>query len=118
MKIVRQYYKEKGEIDRLIFVSREQSYHGYTIGAMSLSESSRKAPFREVTLAAWQAPKVAPCYPYRHNKDGESLEKYKDRLLKEVEETFLSLGPYKIAAFVCETLPDRLLELPLRPRVI
>lgn len=104
MKIVRQYYKEKGESERVIFVSREQSYHGYTIGAMSLSESTRKAPFREITLPASQTPKVSPCYPYRDKKDNESLDEYKDRLLNEVEETFLSIGPAKIAAFVCETL--------------
>lgn len=104
MKIIRQYYLEKGEPERTVFISRKQSYHGYTLGALSLGESSRKDQFREITLPATQTPKVSPCYPYRHQSADESLEQYTERLLNEIEETFVAVGPGKVASFVCETL--------------
>lgn len=104
MKIIRQYYMELGEQERVIFVSRKQSYHGYTIGALSLGDSNRKEPFKEICLPAGQTPKVSQCYPYRGMQENESVEQYKDRLLEEIEQTFISYGTNKIAAFVCETL--------------
>lgn len=104
MKIIRQYYLEKGEKERTIYVSRKQSYHGYTIGALALGDSSRATPFRKITLPLEQTPKVSQCYPYRGLKEGETISQYKDRLLEEVEETFIKFGTHKIAAFVCETL--------------
>lgn len=104
MKTVRQYYLEKGEPDRTIFVSRKQSYHGYTLGCLALSESIRKEPFRAITLPAEQVPKFSPCYPYRDMKDGETVEKYCERLLEEIENTVVKAGPTKVAAIMCETL--------------
>lgn len=104
MKLVRQYYQEKGELERTIFVSRKQSYHGYTIGALSLGHSARQAPYKDIILPEEQTPKVSQVYPYRGLLENETLEQYNDRLLEEVEQTFIKYGTNKIAAFVCETL--------------
>ena len=84
MKLVRQYYQEKGELERTIFVSRKQSYHGYTIGALSLGHSARQAPYKDIILPEEQTPKVSQVYPYRGLLENETLEQYNDRLLEEV----------------------------------
>lgn len=104
MKTARQYHLEKGEPERTIFISRKQSYHGYTIGCLSLSESIRKDPFRPITLPKENVPKVSPCYPYRDQKEGETVEEYCDRLLKEIEDTVIASGSHKVCAIMCETL--------------
>ncbi|GEQ70559.1 hypothetical protein JCM33374_g4237 [Metschnikowia sp. JCM 33374] len=104
IRTVRQYYLEKGEPERTVFISRKQSYHGYTTGCLALSESSRKDPFRAVSMSDAQFPKVAPCYPYRDQRDNESTEEYCNRLLQEIEDTVLANGPKKVAAILCETL--------------
>ncbi|OBA20306.1 PLP-dependent transferase [Metschnikowia bicuspidata var. bicuspidata NRRL YB-4993] len=104
IKTVRQYYLEKGQPERTVFISRKQSYHGYTTGCLALSESMRKEPFRAVCMPDAQFPKVSPCYPYRDKKNDETLAQYCDRLLQEIEDTVLAAGPNKVAAILCETL--------------
>lgn len=104
MKTARQYYLEKGEPDRTVFISRKQSYHGFTTGCLALSESVRKDAFRSITLPAEQVPKVSPVYPYRDMKDGETLDDYCARLLQEIEDTVVAAGPTKVAAILVETL--------------
>lgn len=104
MKTARQYYLEKGEPERTIFISRKQLYHGYTIGALSLSESIRKDPFRAITLPQEQVPKFSPCYPYRDQKSGETIEEYCQRLLKEIEDTVIEAGPHKVCVIMLETV--------------
>ena len=46
LKICRQYFLERGELARTQFVSRSQSYHGATLGALALSGNvKRRTPF-------------------------------------------------------------------------
>ncbi|SGZ46886.1 CIC11C00000000177 [Sungouiella intermedia] len=104
MKVARQYYLEKGEPERTIFISRKQSYHGYTIGCLALSETIRKDAFRPITLSDEHVPKVSPCYPYRDQKADETVEEYCARLLQEIEDTVIAAGPNKVCAILCETL--------------
>lgn len=101
MKTARQYFLEKGE-DRSVFVSRRQAYHGYTVGALLLSDSFRKAPFEAITLPKTQVPKVSPCYPYRDQREGETEAAYCARLVAELEATIVAAGPHRVAAFVFE----------------
>jgi adenosylmethionine-8-amino-7-oxononanoate aminotransferase len=45
IKLVRQYHLEKGQLDRYRVVSRRQSYHGSTLGAMTVSGNvARRTP--------------------------------------------------------------------------
>lgn len=104
IKTVRQYYLEKGEPERTVFISRKQSYHGYTTGCLAISECLRTGPFRAVSMPESQFPKVSPCYAYRDKKDTETMTEYCDRLLQEIEDTVLAAGPKKVAAILCETL--------------
>lgn len=63
IKLVRQYFLEKGDTARSRVCSRRQSYHGSTLGAMSVSGNvARKAPYVPL-LSDWGH--VAPCFCYR-----------------------------------------------------
>ncbi|ODV61835.1 PLP-dependent transferase [Ascoidea rubescens DSM 1968] len=104
LRLVYQYHIENGQPQRSRFISRNQSYHGFTIGSISIADSNRFYNYKPVSLPAEQCLKVSECYEYQKRKPDESLEQYKDRLVKEVEDTFISAGPDTIGAFICETV--------------
>jgi adenosylmethionine-8-amino-7-oxononanoate aminotransferase len=62
IKLVRQYHLEKGQSSRYRVVSRRQSYHGSTLGAMTVSGNvARRAPYQPL-IAEWGH--IAPCFCY------------------------------------------------------
>jgi adenosylmethionine-8-amino-7-oxononanoate aminotransferase len=62
IKLVRQYQLETGQKNRYRVLSRRQSYHGSTLGAMSVSGNvARRAPY-EPLIADWGH--IAPCFCY------------------------------------------------------
>src|SRR5216684_23966 len=62
IKLARQFHLETGWKDRYRVLSRRQSYHGSTLGAMSLSGNvARRAPY-EPLIAEWGH--IAPCFCY------------------------------------------------------
>ncbi|KAG7194116.1 uncharacterized protein KQ657_004824 [Scheffersomyces spartinae] len=115
MKIAYQYHKEKGNTKKTKFLSRENSYHGYTIGAMSLSHGSRTTPFKSIIVADEKTPKLPVMYPYRYQKEDETLEEYGDRLLEAYEKKILEEDPDTIIAIVLETLPGSSLGTVVPP---
>jgi adenosylmethionine-8-amino-7-oxononanoate aminotransferase len=63
IKLVRQYHLEKGQTARHRVLSRRQSYHGSTLGAMTVSGNvARRAQYAPM-LAEWGH--IAPCFCYR-----------------------------------------------------
>ncbi|HEX8872023.1 MAG TPA: aspartate aminotransferase family protein [Candidatus Acidoferrum sp.] len=62
IKLARQYFLEAGQPSRYRIVSRKQSYHGSTLGAMALSGNvTRRAPYAPM-IPEWGH--VAPCFCY------------------------------------------------------
>src|SRR5215471_10118948 len=62
IKLARQFHLESGQPSRYRVISRRQSYHGSTLGAMSVSGNvGRRAPYAPL-LAEWGH--VAPCFCY------------------------------------------------------
>src|ERR1700743_127045 len=62
IKLARQYWLESGDSSRFRVISRHQSYHGSTLGAMSVSGNvGRRAPYQPL-LAEWGH--IAPCFCY------------------------------------------------------
>jgi len=60
IKLVRQYHIEKGQPARYRVLSRRQSYHGSTLGAMTVSGNvARRAPYQPL-LAEWGH--IVPCF--------------------------------------------------------
>lgn len=104
MKTAYQYFLEKGQPERTKFISRKQSYHGYTLGALALGDSSRKTPFTPITLPLDQVPKVSQVYPYRLQKEDETEAEYCARLVQELEDTIVAAGANEVAAVMLETL--------------
>jgi adenosylmethionine-8-amino-7-oxononanoate aminotransferase len=63
LKLARQYWLERGEEKRYRVVSRWQSYHGASLGALTVSGNTRRRePFAPM-LQEWGH--IAPCYCYR-----------------------------------------------------
>ena len=63
IKLARQYWLERGEKKRYRVISRWQSYHGATLGALSVSGNvRRREPFAPM-LQEWGH--IAPCFCYR-----------------------------------------------------
>ena len=100
LKLARQYFLERGESGRHLFISRRQSYHGNTLGALSVGGNQwRRAQFRPLLMASHH---ISPCYPYRDRSDDETLEQYGQRVAGELEEKLGEVGPQNVIAFVAE----------------
>ncbi len=90
LKMARQYFIEIGQPERTVFIARRQSYHGNTLGALSVGGNEwRRAPFREIMA---ETRHVDPCYAYRWRYDGEADETYATRLADELETEILDAG--------------------------
>jgi len=102
LKMARHYFVEKGETRRVNFISRRQSYHGITLGALSVGGRMKdRAPFEQMLM---QGHHISPCYEYRGRRADETSEAYGLRMADELEAKILELGPETICAFVAETV--------------
>ena len=102
IKLARQFWLAKGCPDKHIVISREQSYHGNTLGALSLSGNPMRREIFAPCLHDW--PRIAPCYAYRHQKDDETDDEYGERAAQALEAAILQHGSENIAAFIAETI--------------
>ncbi|KAM0543135.1 hypothetical protein ACHAPJ_012477 [Fusarium lateritium] len=103
LKLARQYHFENGDIDRVHIVSRRQCYHGNTMATMSISTNiTRKAPYQGFLYP--NVSHVSPAYAYQYKHESETEEEFTARLLVELEEEFLRVGPGKVGAFIAETV--------------
>jgi adenosylmethionine-8-amino-7-oxononanoate aminotransferase len=102
IKLVRQYWLAKGREKKHMVISREQSYHGNTLGALSLSGNRMRREIFAPCLHDW--PRIAPCYAYRHQAEDETDEDYGDRAAQALEDAIVEHGAENIAAFIAETV--------------
>ena len=99
LKIALQYHMARGDTSRRRFIARERSYHGNTIGSLSVSGFlQRRAPFERVLL---DVDFISPANEYRPPAParGGDLNAY---LRDELEDKILEIGPERIAAFIFE----------------
>ena len=101
IKIARQYHLERGDPERVHVVSRQKSYHGNTMGALSLSDASRGPMFSPYVRPAAQIPAY---FPYRDQAPGESADAYALRCADALETVISRLGPDTVSAFIVETV--------------
>src|SRR6218665_237740 len=102
LKMARQYFVEIGQPQRMHFIARRQSYHGNTLGALAVGGNAwRRAPFAPMLVPATH---VAPCYPYREQRAGETPEQYGLRLADELDAAIVAQGADRVIAFVAETV--------------
>ncbi len=102
IKIARQYWLAHGHKNKVAIISREQSYHGNTVGALSLSGNPGRREIFAPLLHDW--PRIEPCYAYRHQRDGESPEEYGARAAQSLQDAIEEAGADNIAAFIAETV--------------
>ncbi|KAF2756952.1 PLP-dependent transferase [Pseudovirgaria hyperparasitica] len=103
MKMARQYFLELSppQPNRTRFIARKQSYHGTTLGALSLGGHVARRALYEPLLGT-NISHVSECNVYRGMRDGEDEVAYVKRLAKELDEEFQRVGPGNVCAFVAE----------------
>ena len=105
LKMARQFFLEglTPQPQRTKFIARDKSYHGNTLGALSVGgHRARKAPY--LPILSTNVSHVSPCYSYRDQSAGESEEAYAARLAQELEDEFQRQGPGQVCAFIAETV--------------
>jgi adenosylmethionine-8-amino-7-oxononanoate aminotransferase len=102
LKMARQYFVEIGQPQRRHFIARRQSYHGNTLGALSVGGNEwRRRQFAPLLMDVTH---VSPCYEYRDRRADETPEQYGARLVNELSQAIDRLGPDTVIAFVAETV--------------
>lgn len=101
MKLVRKYHIYKGTPEKYKIISRWQSYHGITNGALSLSGFSKRRAGYEPYLTEFG--KIPPAYCYRcwYGKECGSCN---FECAQALENEILCQGPETVAAFIAEPI--------------
>ncbi len=99
LKLALQYHAARGEMSRRRFIARERSWHGNTLGALSVSGFlERKRAFEGSLL---DVSHLSPVNAYRPVA-GSTPETVGEACAKELEDEILRLGPEKVCAFIFE----------------
>ena len=102
LKLARQYFVEIGKPEKHKVISRKQSYHGNTLGALAAGGNVWRRSFFEKLLV--ETSLISPCYPYRHQTQNETELEYGLRVANELEEEIINLGSENVMAFIAETV--------------
>ncbi|KAL1842607.1 hypothetical protein VTJ49DRAFT_4655 [Mycothermus thermophilus] len=105
VKLARQYFLELSppQCQRTRFISRKQSYHGITLGALAVGgHQFRREKFKPLLMD--NVTRISPCNRYRGKKPGETDEAYIVRLAEELDQAFQAVGPETVCAFVAEPI--------------
>jgi adenosylmethionine-8-amino-7-oxononanoate aminotransferase len=101
IKLARQFHVECGQKDRYRVVSRRQSYHGSTLGAMTVSgNAARRAPYAPL-LAEWGH--IAPCFCY-HCPFQKTFPQCEIACADDLEVHLTEHGRDQAAAFIFEPI--------------
>ena len=99
MKVALQYWNARGQPGKCRFIARQRSYHGSTLGALSLSGfAERREPFARSLLDV-SFVSAANAYRPPAGAEGNALVPF---LAAELDACIQSVGPANIAAFVFE----------------
>jgi adenosylmethionine-8-amino-7-oxononanoate aminotransferase len=99
IKLARQYHLESGQPQRYGVISRRQSYHGSTLGAMSVSGNvARRTPYQPL-LSEWGH--VSECFAY-HNAGDLQDEDYGLACANDLDKVLRGPLGSSSAAFIFE----------------
>lgn len=99
LKLALQYHFARGETTRRRFIARERSWHGNTLGALSVSGFLERKQAFEGSLI--DVSRLSPANAYRPIA-GATAETAGEAAAQELENEILRLGPDKFAAFIFE----------------
>jgi adenosylmethionine-8-amino-7-oxononanoate aminotransferase len=105
VKMSRQYFLElkPSQPRRTRFIARRQSYHGTTLGSLSIGGHVARRELYEPLLST-NVSHVSPCYAYRGMLKDETTESYIARLAEELDQEFQRVGPDTVCAFIAEPI--------------
>ncbi len=101
MKIALQHFAARGLMSKRRFIARRRSWHGNTLGALSISDFAQRRAAFEGSLLDVAFVSAANAYRLPEGVSGENLVTH---LAAELEQSILSLGPENVAAFVFEPI--------------
>jgi adenosylmethionine-8-amino-7-oxononanoate aminotransferase len=99
MKIARKYHLEQGKAGKHKVVSRWTSWHGNTVGALSMS--GRSPWRRDYSPYLLDFPHIRPCYPYRC---AYCRDECTNACADDLERVIQQEGADSIAAFIAEPI--------------
>jgi adenosylmethionine-8-amino-7-oxononanoate aminotransferase len=111
LKLARQYHVERGDTRRFRVLSRRQSYHGSTFGAMSVSGNRRRREMYSPMLPPGESPEINTPYCYRCPY---SCSECAAQYAKEIERAFLATAG-DAAAFIFEPVSGATLGAAVPP---
>jgi adenosylmethionine-8-amino-7-oxononanoate aminotransferase len=101
LKIALQHFAARGLMKKRRFIARRRSWHGNTLGALSISDFAQRRRAFEGSLLDVSFVSAANAY---RMPDGISGEDLAGHLAAELEHTIVSMGPQCVAAFVFEPI--------------
>ncbi len=103
-KLARQYFRATGEAGRYKVLSRQTSYHGTTMGALSITGlDSIKAPFEPLVPGSVR---VVNTNFYRAPEHGDDLEAFGAWAADDIERRIQMEGPASVAAVFLEPVQN------------
>lgn len=112
LKLCRKFWLERGQAQRTRIVSRLQSYHGSTLGALSVSGNLRRRKMYSPMLHDWGH--IPPCYCYRCPL-GLTYPECNVACAEELEKVVYTLGANTVAAFIAEPVVGATLGAAVPP---
>jgi adenosylmethionine-8-amino-7-oxononanoate aminotransferase len=112
LKLCRQYFLERGETRRARVISRWQSYHGSTLGALSVSGNIRRRASYAPMLSEWGH--IPPCYCFRCPL-GLTYPRCDVACADELEKLLNSSGSKTVAGFIFEPVVGATLGAAVPP---
>ena len=100
LKMSAHYWRNSGRTDKTLFISLENSYHGETLGALSVTDV---ALFRSAYGELIRQQATVPSPDWRNAAPGESAEAYALRCAEALER-YLQQHHAQLAAFIIEPL--------------
>ncbi len=101
LKIALQHFSARGLSTKRRFIARRRSWHGNTLGALSVSDFAQRRRAFEGSLLDVTFVSAANAYRLPDGVSGENLTAH---LAAELEHAILSLGPQCVAAFIFEPI--------------
>lgn len=96
------HWREKGAPAKVKILGRHTSYHGMTMGALSMSGHAARRPDYGSLLHDF--PVAPPAYAYRFAQPEESEEQYAMRAADAFEQAILAEDPNTVAAIIVEPI--------------
>ena len=101
LKIALQHFAARGLASKRRFIARRRSWHGNTLGALSISDFAQRRRAFEGSLLDVTFVSAANAYRLPDGASGATLVQF---LAAELEQAIVSLGEENVAAFIFEPI--------------